>query len=232
MIARLRSLLFAIVFYTGSVGAVSLVLGTALIGGGAVRRQAMRWARFHHWCTHNLLGIETRVEGTVPRGPLLVAAKHQSMFETLELLRLLDEPVIVLKRELAELPGWGRVAQMYGVIPVDREGSASALRSMLKTARKAMDDGRPILIFPEGTRVPVGEQPPLRAGFAGLYRLVNVPVVPVALNSGLLWPRKGPKRSGAITLRFGEPIPPGLPRGDVEARVHAAINVLETPATA
>jgi 1-acyl-sn-glycerol-3-phosphate acyltransferase len=224
---RLRNLLFVLVFFVGSALATVLVLGTALIGGVAVRKQTMRWSRYHHWCTRNLLGIETRVEGEVPRGPVLVAAKHQSMYETLELLRLLDEPAIVLKRELADIPLWGRVARMYGVIPVDREGSAKALRAMLRAARAAMDEGRPILIFPEGTRVPVGETPPLRAGFAGLYRMVDVPVVPVALDSGRLWPRHGLKRPGLVTLRFGEPIPAGLPRKEIEAQVHAAINALE-----
>lgn len=227
MTAWARTLLFRIVFYGGTAGAVVLVLGTALIGGVAVRRQAMRWARYHHWCTRVVLGIETRVEGSLPRGAVLVAAKHQSMFETLELLRLLDEPVIVLKRELADIPLWGRVARKYGVIPVDREGSAKALRAMLRAARTAKEQGRPILIFPEGTRVAVGETPPLRAGFAGLYRMVDLPVVPVALDSGRLWPRKGPKQAGAVTLRFGAPIPPGLPRREIEARVHEAINALE-----
>ncbi len=227
MIAWWRTLLFRIIFYGGTVGAVVLVLSTALVGGVAVRRQAMRWARFHHWCTRRLLGIEILIEGTLPRGPVLVAAKHQAMYETLELLRMLDEPVIVLKRELADIPLWGNVAQKYGVIPVDREGSAGALREMLRAARTAKAQARPILIFPEGTRVDVGETPPLRAGFAGLYRMVDMPVVPVALDSGRLWPRKGPKRAGVVTMRFGEPIAPGLPRREIEALVHEAINALE-----
>lgn len=224
----LRNMAFVLVFYVGSLFATIFVLVTAMIGGVAVRRQAMRWARFHHWCTHYLLGIETRVEGAVPRGAVLVAAKHQSMFETLELLRLLDEPSIVLKRELADIPLWGKVSRLYGVIPVDREGSAKALRAMLVAARIAKAEGRSILIFPEGTRVPVGETPPLRAGFAGLYRMVDAPVVPVALDSGRLWPRRGLKRPGVVTLRFAPPILPGLPRKEIEMLVHAGINALET----
>jgi 1-acyl-sn-glycerol-3-phosphate acyltransferase len=227
MMLLLRNLAFAVIFYVGSLVATTLVLVTATFGGSAVRRQAMRWARFHHWCTRHLLGIETRVEGMIPRGAVLVAAKHQSMFETLELLRLLDEPAIVLKQELADLPLWGRVARLYGVIPVDREGSAKALRAMLTAARTAKAEGRSILIFPEGTRVPVGQTPPLRAGFAGLYRMVSVPVVAVALDSGRLWPRRGLKRPGVVTLRFGAATPPGQPRSAIEAMVHAGINVLE-----
>ena len=223
----LRNLAFVLVFYVGSAVATVFVLGAALLGGLGVRRSAMQWVRFHHWCTRRLLGIETRVEGVIPRGAVLVAAKHQSMYETLELLRLLDEPAVVLKRELADIPLWGRVTRLYGVIPVDRAGSAAALRAMLRAARAAMNEGRSILIFPEGTRVAAGETPPLRAGFAGLYRMVEVPVVPVALDSGRLWPRRGLKRPGVVTLRFGAPIAAGLPRKEIEARVHAAINALE-----
>jgi 1-acyl-sn-glycerol-3-phosphate acyltransferase len=151
------------------------------------------------------------------------------MFETVEVLAILDDPAVVLKRELADLPLWGRAARRYGVIPVDREGGAAALRRMLKAANDAVAAGRAIVIFPEGTRVLPGEQPPLQPGFAGLYRSLGVPVVPVALNSGRLWPRRSfVKRPGVVTMRFGEPIPPGLPRGDIEARVHAAINALDT----
>ena len=123
---------------------------------------------------------------------------------------------------------WGAIALKQGVIPVDREGSASALRIMLKAARAAVAVDRPILIFPEGTRVPPGERPPLRAGFAGLYRTLALPVIPIALDSGRLWPRSGfIKRPGIVTFRFGDPIPHALPRAEAEARVHAAINALE-----
>ena len=226
MIALVRSLLFAIVFYGGSV--VAVLLATLFPGGPAgVRRHAVRWARFHGWCARTLLGIRSRVEGTLPTGPVLVAAKHQSMYETIELLRLLGEPAVVVKRELAEIPGWGRIARLYGVIPVHREGSAKALRLMLTNGRRAIGEGRPVLLFPEGTRVKPGEQPPLRSGFAGLYRALALPVVPIAIDSGLVWPRGLIKHSGTITFRVGEAIEPGLPRQQAEARVHAAINMLE-----
>ncbi|TVV69639.1 lysophospholipid acyltransferase family protein [Sphingomonas solaris] len=225
--ARLRNVLFALAFYPGSLVLVVLALVIAR-RGARMRAHAKRWARFHYWCARHLLGIETRVEGRLPEGPALIAAKHQSMFETFELIRVLEEPAVVLKQELTEIPLWGRVAQSYGAIPVDREGSATALRIMLRAARRVVADGRAILIFPEGTRVAPGEQPPLRPGFAGLYRVTGLPVVPLALDSGLLWPRKGLKRAGVITFRFGPPIPPGLPRDEIEALVHAAINTLET----
>jgi 1-acyl-sn-glycerol-3-phosphate acyltransferase len=151
------------------------------------------------------------------------------MYETLEYLLLLDNPAVVVKRELADVPLWGAIARKQGVIPVDRTGSAQALRVMLRAARAAVAARRPIVIFPEGTRVAPGEQPPLRAGFAGLYRALDLPVIPVALDSARVSPRRSfVKRPGAVTFRFGDPIPPGLPRAEAEARVHAAINALET----
>jgi 1-acyl-sn-glycerol-3-phosphate acyltransferase len=101
---------------------------------------------------------------------------------------------------------------------------------MLKAGQAAVAAGRPLAIFPEGTRIPPGQQPPLQAGFAGLYRAFGIPVVPIALDSGRLWPRGSIiKKAGIVTVRFGAPIPPGLPRKEIEARVHAAINALETP---
>ena len=228
IIPFLRSVLFALVFYPGSAVAVLLAFPLALLGRKAVRRQAVRWAAFHRWCARLFLGVESRVEGTIPRGPLLFASKHQSMYETLELLLMLHDPAVVVKRELTKIPFWGEIALKQGVIPVDREGSASALRVMLKAARAAVTADRPILIFPEGTRVFPGDRPPLRAGFSGLYRLLGLTVVPIALDSGHLWPRRAfMKRPGIVTFRFGDPIPPGLPRAQAEARVHAAINVLE-----
>jgi 1-acyl-sn-glycerol-3-phosphate acyltransferase len=135
---------------------------------------------------------------------------------------------MVLKRELADIPLWGWVTRRYGVIPVDRKGGAAALRRMMRAAEAAIAEGRPIVIFPEGTRVLVGETPPLQPGFAGLYRVLKLPVVPVAVDSGRLWPRgRFVKHAGTVTMRFMDPIEPGLPRAEIEAGVHAAINVLE-----
>lgn len=224
----IRSLVFAVIFYAGTVMAV---LSALLFGRNErhVRAHTLRWARFHRWCCRHILGIENRIEGEAPKGALLAAAKHQSMYETIELVLILDQPAIVLKRELAAIPLWGRVAQNYGTIPVTREGSATALRAMLRAAKDAIAKDRPILIFPEGTRVAPGEQPPIKSGFAGLYRQLGLPVAPIAIDSGRLWPRNSfLKRPGIVTFRFGEIIPPGLPRIEAEAQVHAAINALES----
>ena len=224
-----RSTLFALIFYAGSVIYVLVCFAAMPFGRRPVRAIADAWARFHGWCVRVLLGIRTRIEGKVPTGPALVASKHQSMFETLELITLLDTPGVVMKHELTRIPLWGRLTKRYGIIPIDRAGGAKALREMLRQAKTAIAEGRPIVIFPEGTRVAPGEKPPLQSGFAGLYRALDLPVVPLALDSGRVWPRHNfVKRAGTITMRFGEPIPAGLLRKEIEERVHAAINVLET----
>ncbi|MBY8829583.1 lysophospholipid acyltransferase family protein [Hephaestia mangrovi] len=227
MIAWLRTLAFMLVFYGLSVPIVLLVPIPALIGQRALIAYAHGWAVFHRWAARLLLGIDTRIEGKRPSEPALYAAKHQSMFETLELALMLNGPALVMKAELARIPIWGWAARRYGVIVIDRAGAAATMRQMMREARGAIDAGRSIVIFPEGTRVRPGERPPLRAGFAGLYRALGVAVVPVALDSGRVWPRKGAKRAGTVTFRFGEPVPPGLPRAEAEARVHAGINALE-----
>lgn len=223
-----RSLLFALAFYPVTALLVLLAFPAALFGHAPVAGVTHAWVAWHHWCARFLLGIRVVVEGPLPQGSVLVAAKHQSMFETLEFVRLLHEPATVLKRELAEIPAWGWVAKRYGMIPVDRAGGATALRAMMRAAHEAVAARRPILIYPEGTRVAPGERPPLQPGFAGLYRALKLPVVPVALDSGKLWPRNSfMKQPGVVTFRFGEPIPPGLDRQDIETRVHEAINLLD-----
>lgn len=227
--AALRSALFALLFYPGTVLFVLAGFPAAAIGQRPLRAVTHGWARFHRICAALLLGIRTRLDGAFPSGPVLVAAKHQSMYETVEFLLLLGRPAVVLKRELADIPGWGWIARRYGVIRVDRASGAAALRTMIAEARAAVAAGRPIVIFPEGTRVSPGTQPPLQPGFAGLYKVLGLPVIPVALDSGRIWPRGAfVKRPGTVRFRIGEPIPPGLPRQEIEARVHAAINVLET----
>lgn len=227
MIAAVRTILFSIVFYSGSLPIVATVPVSALFGQRVVITHANVWTRFHRWCARVLLGITIRVEGERPAGPALYASKHQAMFETLELELQLDAPAMALKQELADMPMWGSAARRYGALVVDREGSATALRQMIREGKAALKAGRSVLIFPEGTRVLPGEQPPLKSGFAGLYRMLGVAVVPVAVDSGRLLPKKGWKRAGVVTFRYGEAIPPGLPREEVEARVHAAINALD-----
>lgn len=229
MIAWIRTILYRMVFYALSVPVVGTVPISALFGRAAVIRHASFWSRMQAPLARLFLGIRVREVGTRPAGPVLYAAKHQAMFETLELQYRLDAPAMAIKEELTKIPMWGWATIQYGALIVDREGSATALRKMLKEAKAAVAEGRSILIFPEGTRVPPGEQPPLRPGFAGLYRMLGLPVVPIALDTGVLLPKKGAKRPGFVTILYGDPIPPGLSREEIEARVHAAINVLDKP---
>jgi len=119
------------------------------------------------------------------------------------------------------------MTRRYGVIEVERSAGAKALRALVAEGCQAVTNGRAVIIYPEGTRVRVGEQPKLRSGFAGLYRALGLPVVPVAVDSGRLWGRGLVHRSGTVTVRVGETIPAGLDRAEVEQRVHAAINALE-----
>lgn len=225
--AWLRTLAFSIVFYLGSVPFVLATPITAALGRRALVANVHGWIVLHGWAARNLLGITHRFVGDIPDGPILYAAKHQAMYETLEMLRVLNDPVVVLKQELARIPLWAWAARRYGPIVVDRSGSAPMLRAMMHQAKQALAEGRSVLIFPEGTRVAPGERPPLKSGFAGLYRVLGLPVVPIALDSGRLWPRRGPKRAGVVTFAFGDPIAPGLPRGEIEAQVHQAINRLD-----
>lgn len=223
---RIRGMLFAAVFYGLSVPIVLLAPVAALFGERVFRRWVLLWTDFHAWSTRAVMGITTRIEGSPLATPALYAAKHQSFFETFELMRMLGAPAVVMRQEYARIPVWGWAARRYGVIVIDRSGSASALRQMMREAKAASAAGRSVVLFPEGTRSPVGETPPLRSGLAGLYRAIGLPVVPVALDSGKVWPKEGQMHPGVVTFRFGEPIPAGLKRDDIEARVHAAINVL------
>lgn len=224
---RVRSLLFLLAFYPGTLLYIFAGLGAGLFSTPAMLAVVHSWARFHHWLAQHVLGIRVQVEGAIPPGPYLIAAKHQSMFETIEMVLIARTPVIVIKRELADMPMFGPMTRRYGVIPVDREAGAKALRAMLAGAKAAVATGRPVIIYPEGTRVAPGTAPPLRAGFAGIYRALGLPVVPVAHDSGRLFGRGLDKRSGTVRFLVGETIPPGLKRDEIEARVHAAINVLE-----
>lgn len=222
----LRTFLFRVFFYGMSIVLVLGVPFVALFGGRFLRGYSNVWAWLLQWSVRTIIGARLRIEGPVPEGQVLFAGKHESYFEALELTRMLGSPATVMKRELTRIPLWGWAAQRYGTIVVDRTANAAALRSMMREAQKARATGRSVLIFPEGTRVPPGETPPLRSGFAGLYRALDLPVVPVAVKSGHVWPRKGLMHPGEIVFRFGEAIPAGLPRREIEARVHAAINVL------
>ncbi len=223
----MRSLLFAAIFYPATVIWVLVGLAATLLGRRPTLAVVLSWVDFHHWLVEHVLNIRVRVAGALPQGPHLIAVKHHSMLETLEMVRLSNLPVVVMKKEIADIPLFGFMTRRYGVIPVQRSAGAKALRNMVAASKQAVESGRPVIIFPEGTRVALGHMPPLRPGFAGLYRALGLPVVPVSVDSGRLWGRGFIKRPGTATFLVGETIPPGLKRRDIEAQVHRAINALE-----
>jgi 1-acyl-sn-glycerol-3-phosphate acyltransferase len=222
-----RTWVFRLFFAIGSLIVVLLIPFVALFGQRVMIAYAHGWARYHTLIARWIMGVRAQIGGAaIPDGPVLYAAKHEAMYETLELPYRLGGPAVVIKRELAQIPLWGWAARMYGALPVDREASAKALRQLMTDAAVFKAEGRSVIVFPEGTRMPHGERPPLRSGFAGLYRALGYPVVPIALDSGKRWPRKGHAHSGPVRVLIGEAIPPGLPRREAEERVHAAINAL------
>jgi len=226
-VTALRSLVYAAIFYPATVVWVLVGIVATLVSRRATLAVVLSWVELHHWLASHVLGVRIIVEGEIPPGQHLVAVKHQSMLETMEVVRITNLPVIVIKKELADIPLFGRMTRRYGVIAVERSAGAKALRALVAQGGEAIATGRPVIIYPEGTRVRVGEAPPLKSGFAALYRALGLSVVPVAVDSGRLWGRGFIHRGGTVTLKVGEVIPPGLKRDEIEARVHAAINALE-----
>lgn len=201
------------------------------------RAVTMRFGRF--WAASALtllrviVGLKHEIRGLdrLPRGGCIIAMKHQSTWDTLILPVVLADPAIVLKRELLLLPFYGWYAARAGSIAIDRKAGARAVRRMLAKARPVAASGRPIVIFPEGTRVAPGERRPYQPGVAALYQLLGLPLVPAAVNSGLYWGRRSfLKRPGRIILEFLEPIPPGRTRprlmAELERRIESATAAL------
>ena len=224
----IRSLMFYLVFYSGTV-LVVIASAVALLGSDERFRSTVDlWARWHRFCMRHFLGQTVRLEGEMPTGPVFVAIKHESYFEAIDLARLLHRPGVFAKAELMRIPVWGMVGNRYGLVEVQREQGAKALRHMMAAAKKISAEGRPLVIFPEGTRIAAGETPGLQAGFAGIYKLLGLPVVAIAVDSGRLY-KPWLKRPGVITYRIVDVVPPGLPRDEAEERVRLAINAFNRP---
>ena len=209
----LRSLLFQIAF----LGWSTLVALYSLVPLALNRRQHIvsigrMWSASINWMLRWITGIECAIEGRehIPDGAVMIAAKHQSLWDTSIVLGLFHWPAVVMKQELLRIPIYGALCRAQEMIAVDREGGAKALKSMLRDARKAAEAGRNLIIFPQGTRTLPGEQQPYQPGVAALYRELKIPVVPAAVNSGFFWPKHGIRRPpGTIVLRFLPAIPPG-----------------------
>ncbi|TCT11817.1 1-acyl-sn-glycerol-3-phosphate acyltransferase [Tepidamorphus gemmatus] len=221
-----RSILFNIAFYLNiivwMIGCTPMLLLPRRWTIGCVHG----WARCSTWLLEVIGGVRVEVRGGLPRRgmPLLVAAKHQSVFETFALLPYFSDPAFILKRELTWIPLFGWWCRKMRMIPVDRGRGATALKDMARRAHAEAARGRQIVIFPEGTRRPPGAPPQYKQGVSLLYATMQVPCLPVALNSGLFWPRRKWQRyPGTILVEFLEPIPPGLDREAFRERLETAI---------
>ena len=180
------------------------------------------WSYGNQLLLRYIVGIRVEIRGReyIPKGAAIVASKHQSEWESNVFLHLLHDPVYVIKKELFYVPFYGLYALRMGMIFIDRRGHAKSLRRLVKLAKERVARSRPIVIFPEGTRVMPGRKIAYRPGVAALYSELNVPVVPVVHNSGLHWPKKSfRKYPGTIILQFLPPIPPGLPRQEFMKRL-------------
>jgi 1-acyl-sn-glycerol-3-phosphate acyltransferase len=211
----LRSLCFNVGWYAGTAMIALLGAPILLLPRRSVVAWAKFWIRFCLWWLRVTIGLTHRVSGlqNLPDGPVIIASKHQSSWETLAYTLLFADAAIVLKRELLFIPVVGWAMARAGNIAVERGDGGTALRGLVRQAKAVMAAGRSILIFPEGTRVAVGSQRPYQVGTAALYRQLGVPVVPVALNSGVFWGRRQfIKRPGIIEVEVLPAIPPGLGR--------------------
>ena len=221
-----RSLLFNLLFYVTT--ALYVVLGSPLLF--APRSWAMaalaNHAHFELFLLRHIVGLKLEVRGhdKLPRTACLVASKHQSAWETFALIPLFRDPALLMKRELFWIPFHGWFSKKFKMIPVDRDKGPAALRAMLRETRKRVVHGREIIIFPEGTRRPPGAPPDYKTGVVLLYEALGIPCVPVALNSGLFWPRRSLlRRPGTIVVEFLDPIPPGLPKSEFLLRLIESI---------
>lgn len=222
----LRSLLFNFLFYAMLV--LFLVIGSPVFL--APRRVSIRalqlWGRSSVWLMRVICGTKMEIRGRehIPQGPALIAGKHQSFWETFAILPYLDDPCMVLKKELSYIPLFGWYIPKFRMIAVARDAGASAMRKLLADGKRAVADGRQIVIMPEGTRAAPDAPPDYKPGAAALYGALDVDCVPFALNSGLFWPRRKFLRfPGTIIIEFLPPIPAGLGRKAFQVRLEANI---------
>lgn len=223
-----RSLLFnATTIGWTFLATITLLLPAVLLARPEpIRALGRLWSGVIYRLLKLLCRIDYEVRGleNLPAGPCIIAAKHQSAWDTMIFLHLLDRPCYVLKRELTYFPIIGRALRQIGMISVNRAGGSTALKQLVKDARLRIAEGRAVIIFPEGTRVAPGVSRPYQPGVAALYRDLDVPAVPVGLNSGLFWGRRSIiKTPGRIVMQIQPAIPPGLARREFMARLERQI---------
>ena len=226
MLILVRSIVFNVLFYLNTAILLIAALPTFFLPYRAIIWVAKTWGRINLVLLRVVAGVKIEVRGAekIPKGALLVAAKHQSAWETFALLPLFDNPVFIVKRELQWLPIFGWLMIKGRMVPVDRSAGSQALIAMTERARVELADNRQLIIFPEGTRRAAGAEPRYKHGVAHLYAEEGVPCVPVALNSGLFWPRRSIRRiPGTVVIEILDPIPPGLSKEEFFERLKSGI---------
>ena len=223
----LRSAAFNLVFYAMSVVIVIAATPCLVLPRRFTLYAMEAWSHLTLWLLRVIAGTHYEVRGELPRGGVLVASKHQSMWDTIVMTAILKDPAMVLKRELLWIPFYGWYAQKARMIAIDRGAAAAAIRRLVSQGKAAVAEGRPVVIFPEGTRSAPGSKLEYKPGVAALYRQLGVECVPAAVNSGLFWARRGfTRRPGTILLEFLPPIPAGLDRktfmAELETRIETA----------
>ncbi len=222
----LRALLFNLVLFLSGAVFLSLSLPALLMPRRFTILVGDIWFSFLLAALRIICGISHEIRGleNIPDTPCIIAAKHQSAWDTFAFVTFIKDAAYVIKQELTRIPVYGWLLIKAAMVPVDRAAGAKALRNMIRTARSRLADGRHIVIFPEGTRTEPGQRRSYHPGVAALYSQLAVPVVPVALNSGLFWPRRAfLKRPGHIVVEILPPIPSGLPRREFMERLQSAI---------
>ncbi len=222
----LRSLLFNLFFFIWSPLLLLVCLPLLLAPPAASSWVGRIWVRVSFWGLAKICGLTYRIVGreNLPPAPFMVAAKHQSAWDTMVCALLFERPCFVLKRELMWIPLFGWFLWRADMVPIDRKGGAKALKSMVARAKPLSARGRELIVFPEGTRTAPGASAPYHPGIAALYGQLGIPLVPVALNSGVFWGRHSfQKRPGVITLEILPPIAPGLPRKELMPKLQSAI---------
>jgi 1-acyl-sn-glycerol-3-phosphate acyltransferase len=222
----LRSLIYSVLFYSLLMIWFIVAIPTFVMPRAAIMRVARIWSRQNTWLLRIICNVKVEYRGVekIPKGPLVVASKHQSMWETFALVQIFDQPLYILKRELTRIPFFGWYVVKAGMISVDRSAGGRALLKMVRQASEEVRNGRQLIIFPEGTRRPPGAPPDYKPGVAQLYASCRQACLPVALNSGLFWPRRTFMRyPGTLVVEFLDPIPPGLPRDEFLTRISTVI---------
>jgi 1-acyl-sn-glycerol-3-phosphate acyltransferase len=222
----LRSLVYNVLFYALLVFWILVAIPTFLMPPRAFMTVAKAWARSSVWLMRVVCNTRFECRGLekIPQGPLIVVSKHQSMWETFALLQFFDSPLFIYKRELGWIPFFGWYLKKSKMIGVDRSAGGRSLLAMARRAGEEVRRGRQLIIFPEGTRTPVDAPPHYKTGVAQVYVDCGVTCLPVALNSGLFWPRRTFMRyPGTLVVEFLDPLPPGLSRREFIARVSAVI---------